>query len=310
MPTNPKHTPTITQPSTSQPKKKKKSRKPKTNTGVPQLSGSTDNVTDEVVYKELDDILVRAATTASSLEAEQDSGNIIKTLSKATPNEASSQETTSGGGPRRQDTMRNTIAQTRFENVSKTSNDSLLTGLNTPRKNTKTTQAQEITSLKLRVKKLEKKGGSRTHKLKRLYKGRKIIDIDKDAEITLVDETQERYGDDLMFDIGVLDNEEAFIGQDMAEKEINLAEKEVSTADPVNTAGEVVTTASFKISIASPTETIIVDDLTLAQTLIEIRSAKPKIKGVVIGEQSESTTRTRLQQLPSKDKVKLSWKSL
>ncbi|GKB04630.1 hypothetical protein Tco_0832825 [Tanacetum coccineum] len=36
--------------------------------------------------------------------------------------------------------------------------------------NTKTTQAQEITSLKLRVKKLKKKGGSRTHKLKRLYK--------------------------------------------------------------------------------------------------------------------------------------------
>ncbi|GKG29364.1 hypothetical protein Tco_0416729, partial [Tanacetum coccineum] len=71
--------------------------------------------------------------------------------------------------------------------------------------NTKTTQAQEITSLKLRVKKLEKKGGSRTHKLKRLYKvgrsarivssdeaslgdqedaskqGRKINDIDKNA---------------------------------------------------------------------------------------------------------------------------------
>ncbi|GKC63896.1 hypothetical protein Tco_1096494, partial [Tanacetum coccineum] len=31
--------------------------------------------------------------------------------------------------------------------------------------NIKTAQAQEITSLKLRVKKLEKKGGSRTHKL-------------------------------------------------------------------------------------------------------------------------------------------------
>ncbi|GKG04169.1 hypothetical protein Tco_0314556 [Tanacetum coccineum] len=35
--------------------------------------------------------------------------------------------------------------------------------------NTKTAQAQEITSLKKRVKKLEKKGGSRTHKLKKLY---------------------------------------------------------------------------------------------------------------------------------------------
>ncbi|GKG03682.1 hypothetical protein Tco_0311318, partial [Tanacetum coccineum] len=35
--------------------------------------------------------------------------------------------------------------------------------------NTKISQAQEITSLNKRVKKLEKKGRSRTHKLKRLY---------------------------------------------------------------------------------------------------------------------------------------------
>ncbi|GJT70879.1 hypothetical protein Tco_1030165 [Tanacetum coccineum] len=78
-------------------------------------------------------------------------------------------------------------------------------------------------------------------------------------------------------------------GQDMAEKEINVAKKEVSTADPVTTAGEVVTTASVEVSTASPTKTTIADDLTLAQTLIEIRSAKPKVKGVVIGEQNIDT---------------------
>ncbi|GJY28979.1 hypothetical protein Tco_0404746 [Tanacetum coccineum] len=44
-----------------------------------------------------------------------------------------SQGTGSGSGPRRQDTMGDTIAQTRFENVSNTSNDSLLAGVNTPR---------------------------------------------------------------------------------------------------------------------------------------------------------------------------------
>ncbi|GKG07652.1 hypothetical protein Tco_0330621 [Tanacetum coccineum] len=49
---------------------------------------------DYAVHKELDDSLVRAATTASSLEAEQDSGNITKTRSKATPNESSSLGTT------------------------------------------------------------------------------------------------------------------------------------------------------------------------------------------------------------------------
>ncbi|GKC81860.1 hypothetical protein Tco_1137577 [Tanacetum coccineum] len=55
---------------------------------VPQPSGPIDIVADEVVHKELGDSLVRATTTASSLEAEQDSGNITKTRSKATPNEA------------------------------------------------------------------------------------------------------------------------------------------------------------------------------------------------------------------------------
>ncbi|GJS74721.1 hypothetical protein Tco_0707562, partial [Tanacetum coccineum] len=111
--------------------------------------------------------------------------------------------------------------------------------------------------------------------------GRKIDDINKNAEITLVDETRGRYGDDLIFDTCVLDDKEVFARQDMAKKEINVVEKEVSTADPVTTAGEVVTTAS-----------------------IEIRSAKPKVKGVMIREQSESITRTRPQQLPSKDNGK------
>ncbi|GJT23599.1 hypothetical protein Tco_0893536 [Tanacetum coccineum] len=65
---------------------------------------------DEAVNEEMDDSLVRAATTASSLEAEQESGNILKTRSKATPNEPSSPGTSSGGGPRRQETMGDTIA--------------------------------------------------------------------------------------------------------------------------------------------------------------------------------------------------------
>nr|GEU93629.1 hypothetical protein [Tanacetum cinerariifolium] len=75
------------------------------NTQVPQPSGSIEHVVNEAVYKELDDRLVRAAITASSLEAEQDIGNIYKTQSKATTDEASSPGTTLGGGPRFQDTI-------------------------------------------------------------------------------------------------------------------------------------------------------------------------------------------------------------
>nr|GEY67307.1 hypothetical protein [Tanacetum cinerariifolium] len=83
-------------------------------------------VDDDVIYKKVDDSLVRAATTVSSLEAEKDNGKIDRTQSKATPNESSSQGTNSGGGPRCQEAMKDTFAQTRFKNESKHSNDSLL----------------------------------------------------------------------------------------------------------------------------------------------------------------------------------------
>ncbi|GJX27724.1 putative ribonuclease H-like domain-containing protein [Tanacetum coccineum] len=61
-----------------------------------------EQVGDEVVHKELGDRMERAATTASSLEAEQDSGS----------------------GPRCQDTILGDVdAQTRFETTSKQSNN-------------------------------------------------------------------------------------------------------------------------------------------------------------------------------------------
>ncbi|GKF43834.1 hypothetical protein Tco_0130386 [Tanacetum coccineum] len=113
MPTDPQHTPTIIQPSTSQPQLKQISRKPKRkDTKVPQPSGPTNNIADEAFYKETDDSLERAATTATSLDAEHDRGNINKTQSKATLNEPSSLGTSSGSGPRHQETMRDNIAQT------------------------------------------------------------------------------------------------------------------------------------------------------------------------------------------------------
>ncbi|GJR86868.1 hypothetical protein Tco_0210879 [Tanacetum coccineum] len=48
IPTDPQHTPTIIQPSTSQPQKKQPRRKQRKDTEVPQPSGSTEPITDEV----------------------------------------------------------------------------------------------------------------------------------------------------------------------------------------------------------------------------------------------------------------------
>ncbi|GKE77032.1 hypothetical protein Tco_1543152, partial [Tanacetum coccineum] len=55
-------------------------------TKIPQFSGPLVKVGDEAVHKELGDRMEKAATTSSSLEAKQDSGNINKTQSIATLN--------------------------------------------------------------------------------------------------------------------------------------------------------------------------------------------------------------------------------
>ncbi|GKE53438.1 uncharacterized mitochondrial protein-like protein [Tanacetum coccineum] len=322
------------------------SLKPKRkNTQVPQSSDPFKSVIDEVVYKELGDSLVRAATMASSLEVEQDSGNINKTQSKATPNESSSLGTTLGGGPRCQETMGDTIAQTRFENVSKHSNDSLLARGNTLQSDEnrlkldelmalctilqnrvldlekiKTTQDNEIASLKRMVKKLEKKNRSRTHKLKRLYKvgltarvessdnkeslgedaskqGR-IDAINADEEITLV---SVQNMDEEIFDVNVLDGEEVFIAeQEVAANkendEVNVVEEVVEVINTaklitdeaqVSVAGNVVCTAGDATTVSAATTTTDNDgDITLDQALIEMKSIKPKKDQILLEEET------------------------
>ncbi|GKD78354.1 hypothetical protein Tco_1340975, partial [Tanacetum coccineum] len=235
-----------------------------------------EDAEDETVHKKLDDRLVRAATTASSLEAEQDSG----------------------GGSRCQETMGDIIVQTRFENVSKHSNDSLLVIGNTLRSDedslklkelkelctnlqqrvldlekTKTTQQNEIASWKRRVKKLEQKKRLRTHGLKRLHKvgmsrrvissggeedlgedaskqGRRINAIDADEDITLVNVQDD--ADNEMFDADTLNDDEVSAEQEVAAKGVNLT----------------------------------IDEVTLAQALSALKSLKPKVKGEVIEEPS------------------------
>ncbi|GJY17746.1 hypothetical protein Tco_0389237 [Tanacetum coccineum] len=165
---------------------------------ISQSSRPIPFVADETVINEWEDRMERAATTASSLEAE-------------------CQDTILGGAK----------AQIRIE-----STDDASLG------------AQEDAS----------------------KQGRKIVDLDADIEVTLIDETQGRNDEDLMFNAGVLNSDEVFqepiVNTDTTTKSSIL----VSAADPVTTTGEVVTTASVEIP----------EELTLAQTLIEIKSTKPK----------------------------------
>ncbi|GJR52282.1 hypothetical protein Tco_1402803 [Tanacetum coccineum] len=90
------------------------------------------NLLNEIVIKELEDRMERAATISSSLEAEQDNGNINRTQSIATLNESLPQGTSSGSGPRYLDTILEGVeAQIRFEAASKQSNDPPLSRVNT-----------------------------------------------------------------------------------------------------------------------------------------------------------------------------------
>ncbi|GJV42237.1 putative reverse transcriptase domain-containing protein [Tanacetum coccineum] len=83
--------------------------------------------------------------------------------------------------------------------------------------------------------------------------GRSIEDIDADVDVSLVDETQERQNDDLMFDSGVLEDDQLY--------------------------------ASINDSVVLPTS----EEITLAQTLIQIKAAKPK----VVTTAATTTTTTR-----------------
>ncbi|GJR75280.1 retrovirus-related pol polyprotein from transposon TNT 1-94 [Tanacetum coccineum] len=122
----------------------------------------------------------------------------------------------------------------------------------------KTAQAKEIASLKKR------EDASK--------QGRKIADIDADAEVTLE----------------VVETEEPVISAAITTKSIPL-----SDADPV-------TTTNVEVTIASAPTTI--DELTIAQTLIEIKTSKhkavttaattttttrPKAKGIIFHDQEE-----------------------
>ncbi|GKC62898.1 hypothetical protein Tco_1095496 [Tanacetum coccineum] len=97
--------------------------------------------------------------------------------------------------------------------------------------------------------------------------GRSIEDIDADVDVSLVDETQERQDDDLMFNTGVLEDDEMHVEAKVDKKE------EQSTKSDDSTAGEPVTTASVDDSIVPTT----IEEITLAQTLIQIKAAKPKV---------------------------------
>ncbi|GKB97341.1 hypothetical protein Tco_0983478, partial [Tanacetum coccineum] len=132
--------------------------------------------------------------------------------------------------------------------------------------------------------------------------GRSIEDIDKDANVSLVDDTQGRSDDAEMFDTNDLHGDEVVMDMPVGEKQEQSAkEREVKT------------------SVEDSDVPTTIEEITLAQTLIQIKAAKPnvvttaattttttrpKARGVVVQELSEFRIPQEAQPSSFKDKGK------
>ncbi|GJT58081.1 hypothetical protein Tco_0993135 [Tanacetum coccineum] len=201
-------------------------------TEVPQPSGPITNVVDTAVNEEMDDSLVRAATIASNLEAEQDSGN-INIANLGTPNKQVPQETS------------------------------------------------QVVGLSRRVESSDEKGLSGEDD--KSNKGR-IADIDANKYIYLVNV----HTDADMFGVNDLDGDEVIIDNvevvKTAEETVNAVATTVSAASIIPVSAATTTTTT--------TTTVGDVEITLAQALAELKSAKPKANKVVIQEPEQGTTTT------------------
>ncbi|GJR44428.1 hypothetical protein Tco_1312531 [Tanacetum coccineum] len=253
-------------------------------------------------------------------------------------NDPLSQEISSSERPKRQDTtLGGADAQTRLETASKTSRDLPLSEVNTygrgedsmeyhddltdfvpptphdsplSGEEAKTAQDRVITRLKLRVKRLEKKRKARTPQpmKRRLFKGRVETSTDKSLG---EDASKQGRNDDKTDELNLTDGADT----EVIVEDKGSGKKGGSTADQVSIARPEVSAASVHVNVSAATpstpptiRTIFGDkDLTIAQTLVKIRSekAKEKEKGVVLIDEEEpprlNRSTTTLQPLPTID---------
>ncbi|GKB46674.1 putative ribonuclease H-like domain-containing protein, partial [Tanacetum coccineum] len=298
----------------------------------------------------------RAATTASSLEAEQESVTAVELLTTVRHHLVLPVQVNAAkagkDGPQKKKSRRKQRKETEIpqdethhdDSVPIPSNDPLLSGKGCSSKGDCWFKEEG-----LKVGKEKKK--SRTIGLKRLRKvgesrrvesskdkdslgaqedaskqGRSVEDIDKDTEVS-----QRRSNDAEMFDTDDLHGDEVIVDMAVGEKQEQSAkvdEREVSTSVedsaaptiPVTTTGKGVTAIKIDEITTTSALTTVINEIILAQTLNEIKEAKPKAittaatttttrpkaRGVVVQEPSEFRTTTSSPQAsqPSKTKDK------
>ncbi|GJT78106.1 putative ribonuclease H-like domain-containing protein [Tanacetum coccineum] len=305
-------------PTTYQRKRKtKKRRRTKKDTKLPQTSVPLNHGADDAVHKEGSNSVERAITTVASLDAAQDSNNIIRTQTTTMPIVDIPQGIDTCGSPRHQDTMGGTLTQTRSErvleqpnepplledNVPSTPHDSPLPGGYTPRSDDgrmklddlialctklskqvldlekeKDTQALEILNLKKRVKRLERKRKSSIpHPRRRKYRQ---VDTSSDDNLDEEDTSKQgRRSDKLkpMFKYKDFEELDDHI-ENVEEETVDAAATGVSTVSAsISTAGVTISTAEPR---TPPTTTTIFDDedVTMAMAQTLIKMKELKDK--------------------------------
>ncbi|GJV50124.1 hypothetical protein Tco_1440336 [Tanacetum coccineum] len=201
------------------------------------------------------------------------------------------------------------ISQTYVENVSKLSNDSLLTRgniLQSDEDRLKLNELMELcTTLQKKVLDLEKTKTTQANEIAKSFKDKESLgeDASKQGRINVIEADEDitlvNIQDDIdkeMYDVGTVTGDEVFAEQEVAAKDVNLTIDEVTLAQalaalksvkpkvkgdvieeqnvPVNAAN-----ASTKVSTTATTVTITTEEITLAQALEALKTSKPKDKG-------------------------------
>nr|GEZ04015.1 hypothetical protein [Tanacetum cinerariifolium] len=276
------HTPTIIESSPHLQNISITYRKTKTRTGrigirIPQ-SNISSSAKDEAITKEMHDGLGRATTTASRLAAEQGSGNISKTQTKATPSRPSSSRTSSEGGLGYHFTIGDSPVQARPERLSNLPNELPLGEGKTSRSGEGSIQLLELmaicTKLSDKVTHLENELTStkavynkapitltkRVKKLKKKlqHKRRRAVIDSLEEEATLDHEDSPKQG--------------RMIEEINKDENVNLVKRSEQ--------GEAHKTAEHRMDLSTASQTD--DDETLAETLLNIKRSAAKDKGKAI----------------------------
>ncbi|GJW53999.1 hypothetical protein Tco_0098084 [Tanacetum coccineum] len=186
-------------------------------TEISQSSGPINLVEDETVYKEWEDIIERAATTAFSLDAEQDSVDKTMVIIMEISIRSDLHLEDAGG-------IDCLPTATIFEELAR------MGAKTTAWNEFSSTMASAIICLATNQKFILSKhifdamakhleGGVKFLIEDASNKRRSIEDIDKDVEVSLGDETQGRSDDSEMFDTNTLIGNEVFVENDMIEKD-------------------------------------------------------------------------------------------